>query len=107
MNPFRQNSVDRDEEIFFKPRSRWPLRIAVAVMCGFVAFVYYGMFEAFGRDAVYTVPGPLGLLILSVTGILRRNDPRAIRARAAAIEEQAARRITTPDAPWPKQSPYL
>ena len=106
MNPFRAPPTQDDEELLLRPRSRWPLRIAIAFMIGFVAFVYYGMYEAFGSGALIAT-GPLAMLILAVAA-MRRTDPRWLAKRSVQIEQQATRRqLADPNAPWPKTPPFL
>ena len=70
MQPYR-SAPPQDDDVIIKPRSRWPLRIAIAFAWGFLAFVYYAFFMAFGRDALVAIPGPLGMTILMTHRIRR------------------------------------
>ncbi len=68
MNPYRSTPTD-DDEIIFKPRSRWPAFVALVAMWGFVAFVDYGFLSAFGREGLIIVPASVLLAVLMTVRI--------------------------------------
>jgi hypothetical protein len=95
--PYRDGENLEVDDSFIRPPSRLGPCIGIAVMCGFMAFLYYGLFSAFGRAAWIAVPGPGALCVVMVFRIWRSNDPRAEAAHRLDVEGQAVAQLNDPD----------